>query len=285
VRSRSTSSIFIVIIIVLVGAIVFLNRGFVRSTLQDWRKEDVPEAVSLDEIRGDDAGGIQENAETQHAASDLTEDDVVEDVETTEQIIETTPITNIPEEINLDVPFTSQAPHANWGLPYQEACEEAAILMAHHYFSGTTIANKEQADEELLEIVDFEEEYFGYYEHTTIVETAEMMRVMWDYTQEQLVLSKDVAVDAIKQELSQGNLVIVPTYGRGLGNPNYTEPGPGYHYLVIKGYTNTHFITNDSGTRLGADYVYTYDTLINAVHNWHNDGVELGERVMLIVRQ
>ena len=34
------------------------------------------------------------------------------------------------EEINLDIPFTSQAPSLNWDQPYQDFCEEASILMA-----------------------------------------------------------------------------------------------------------------------------------------------------------
>ena len=53
-------------------------------------------------------------------------------------------------QFNLAVPFTSQAPHADWELPYQEACEEAALLMAHHFIQGKKgqIA-PEQADREI----------------------------------------------------------------------------------------------------------------------------------------
>jgi len=42
-------------------------------------------------------------------------------------------------EINLPVPFTPQAPHANWAMPYKEACEEASALMAIRYSFGNPI--------------------------------------------------------------------------------------------------------------------------------------------------
>lgn len=35
-----------------------------------------------------------------------------------------------PIEVNLDIPFTSQAPNQSWALPYKEFCEEASVLMA-----------------------------------------------------------------------------------------------------------------------------------------------------------
>jgi len=35
----------------------------------------------------------------------------------------------LPESYNLGVPFTSQAPEANWQIPFKEACEEASVLM------------------------------------------------------------------------------------------------------------------------------------------------------------
>ena len=39
--------------------------------------------------------------------------------------------------------------------------------------------------------------------------------------------------------------------------------------LVIKGFTSDgKFITNDPGTRNGADYLYTESTLMSAIHDW-----------------
>ncbi len=55
--------------------------------------------------------------------------------------------------------------------------------------------------------------------------------------------------------------------------------------LVIKGYTaDGKFITNDPGTRRGADFLYSAATLLNANHDWRADGkVDRGRKVVLIV--
>jgi len=58
--------------------------------------------------------------------------------------------------------------------------------------------------------------------------------------------------------------------GQALGNPNFTPPGPEYHFLLIRGYnpsTDT-FITNDPGTRNGELYKYSSDTLFNAIRDY-----------------
>jgi hypothetical protein len=38
----------------------------------------------------------------------------------------------LPKQVLLSVPFTPQAPHANWNPPFDEACEEAALLMVEN---------------------------------------------------------------------------------------------------------------------------------------------------------
>ena len=49
-----------------------------------------------------------------------------EDVEPADQVEDPVLEENLSAAmIDLDVPFQSQAPHRNWGMPYQEACEEA----------------------------------------------------------------------------------------------------------------------------------------------------------------
>src|SRR3989344_4828168 len=49
-------------------------------------------------------------------------------------------------EVNLKVPFTSQAPTGNWDLPYQEACEEASALMAIRYVFANPITDPADAE-------------------------------------------------------------------------------------------------------------------------------------------
>lgn len=192
-------------------------------------------------------------------------------------------VAELPAEINLAVPFTPQAPHANWSPPYKELCEEASVLMAMSYINKQKIPTPEFANAELLKIRDFEVKRFGYYEDTTIEETAVIIREYYKYNRVKVLANP--TVENIKQAVAGGQLVIVPAAGRLLGNPYFTPPGPLYHMIVIKGYTKDgRFIVNDPGTRRGADYIYSANTIMNALHDWRTDGkIELGRKAVIIV--
>jgi hypothetical protein len=189
---------------------------------------------------------------------------------------------SIPAEINLKVPFTSQAPHMNWEDPYGEFCEEASTLMAAYYLQDKAIPNADFANAELLKIMDFEVNKFGYHLDTTAQETSVILKEYFGIKDVALVM--DPTVTQIKESLARGKLVIVPAAGRMLPNPNFRSPGPLYHMLVIKGYTaDGKFITNDPGTRKGADFVYQFDDLMNAIHDWNGGDVNNGQRVVIVV--
>src|SRR5262245_4045155 len=68
----------------------------------------------------------------------------------------------MPTSMNLDVPFASQAPFGDWSQPYQDACEEASIIMVHYYLTGKTLT-RELMKEEILKLVEWENQTFGYY--------------------------------------------------------------------------------------------------------------------------
>jgi hypothetical protein len=55
--------------------------------------------------------------------------------------------------------------------------------------------------------------------------------------------------------------------------------------LVIKGYTSAEkFITNDPGTRRGADFLYDENVIMEAMHDWRVDkNIDLGKKVIIIV--
>ncbi len=202
------------------------------------------------------------------------------------------PISNnqLPETLNLAIPFQSQAPHANWELPYQEACEEASLIMADRFFSGLPLTPNIM-DEEIKKVVAWEKQTFGYFEDTTVSEVARIAREFFSLS---ATIETDVTVDAIKQALTEQKVVIVPAAGQHLPNPYFSGEGPLYHMLVIRGYTQTHFITNDPGTRRGEEFLYAYDDLLDVVHDWpfatggNTDGVtdadiRTGNKVMLII--
>jgi hypothetical protein len=186
----------------------------------------------------------------------------------------------IPERYLLAVPFTTQAPFADWGEPYQEACEEAALIMASSFFAGRETFSKLAADEALLGVVAWEKGYFGSYEHTDTLQTAEMARVYFGLSSEIL---RDLTVEKIKSPLLIGKIVIVPTAGRELFNPYYSGIGPLYHMLLIRGWDETGFVTNDPGTKRGEKYHYPYDILMKAIHDWNGGDIYAGEAEALAV--
>jgi len=188
---------------------------------------------------------------------------------------------DLPKEINLKIPFTSQAPHQNWEFPYKEFCEEASVLMAASYAKNRPISGSDDADAKMLDIKDFEEKKFGFYEDTNAEETAVILREYFELSKVSVV--ENPTAKDIKTALAGGKAVIMPFAGRQLGNPYYQQPGPLYHMMVIKGYTKEgDFITNDPGTRRGADYIYSSDVIIKANHDWNNGDVDNGRKVMIV---
>src|SRR3989338_1080583 len=146
-------------------------------------------------------------------------------------------------EVNLPVPFTSQAPHANWDMPYQEACEEASALMAFRYAFGNPILSPNDADAGIRDLVRVNEEMLGNPVDQTIAEVRDLMLEIEPSIS--LRILKNPQVEELKTELSRGNVIIVPLEGRKLKNPFFQSPGPLYHMLVLRGYTSDGFFITD----------------------------------------
>ncbi|XOU94561.1 MAG: C39 family peptidase [Candidatus Kerfeldbacteria bacterium] len=254
-----------VLIIFIVIGLGILFRGRIIGLWDDWMVNDsTPEPVAFTNFL---------NTNTYTDTNDNTNSEINENVNT-----EPEPIV-LPDEINLDVPFTSQAPHSNWELPYQEACEEASAITVHYYYQSKTFT-KDIADQEIKDLVAWEEENIGFYKDTTAAETAQFMKDYWGYEKVELIY--DPTIKDIKTQIASGRPVIIPSAGRELGNPNFTSPGPIYHMLVVRGYTDSKFITNDVGTRNGENYQYDYDVLMNSIHDWNDGDVNNGQRVVIV---
>ncbi|MDP7454623.1 MAG: C39 family peptidase [Candidatus Peribacteraceae bacterium] len=187
----------------------------------------------------------------------------------------------IPKKTQINVPFSPQAPHANWDPPYQEACEEIALIMVHYFLEGLELT-PEIADKEIKKIVKWEEEH-GYPEDVTL---EQLNQIGCEYYKDctNFVINQ-VTTESIKEELAKGNPIIIPAAGRRLLNPYFSGEGPWYHMLVVKGYDRNEFITNDPGTKRGDGYKYKYDVLVNAIHDWTGvkEEIEGGQRKMMVV--
>lgn len=187
---------------------------------------------------------------------------------------------SLRSEVNWDVPFTSQAPYARWDALHQEACEEASVLMVLRYFSGQRIAGPDDAERGILHLVTANE-MLGFSIDDTAEETAALL--LSQDSSLSVALVKNPSVDDLKAALSLGSLVIVPAAGQQLFNPYFQTPGPRYHMLVLRGYTDDFAIANDPGTRNGKQFAYRWDILMNAIHDWNGGEVESGEKVVVVI--
>lgn len=168
-----------------------------------------------------------------------------------------------PQSVLIDVPFTSQAPFADWGDPYQEACEEASLIMVHAFLQGLTLT-AEEADTQIQALVRWEQEQ-GYAEDIRIEDVAAIAKAYYGYSVE---VHYKPTIELLQSLLAMGSPVIVPAAGRALGNPYFSGEGPWYHMLVLTGYDERSFTVNDPGTKRGEKYKYKQKTLMNSVHNW-----------------
>lgn len=202
------------------------------------------------------------------------------------KITETSPTqgqtASLPSKMIISVPFTSQAPFASWDAYHEDACEEASIIMVKYYLDGKSLS-KEQADKEILALIDFEIKNYGGYIDSDVQQMMDMSKKFYGITNMKAVY--DFKKEDLKKYLALGKPIIIPAAGRLLGNPNFKSPGPLYHALVLTGYNGDWIITNDPGTRKGQDYRYKIDVLYNAIHDFPGDKnkIEQGRKAMIVL--
>jgi len=234
------------------------GRCWIKDLWLNWNQTKLPQAM-----------------EYQAVATDKTEQNVK--ISTSAAVV----IQQPPESFNLKVPFTPQAPLADWDPTFKEACEEASALMVDYFYRGKDFT-PEQATEEILKLVSWQQDRWGGHFDLTADQTAEMIKEYFGYKKVE-VLTNPSALE-IEQQLVQGRPVIVPAAGQQLGNPYFRSPGPIYHMLVIKGYAPGRlFITNDPGTKRGEDFLYSYEVLMNAMHDWDENNILNGAKKIIVV--
>ncbi|MFH2063002.1 MAG: C39 family peptidase [bacterium] len=304
-------SIAVLLALAVTAGLAYAARHRLTDAYRDWQRGPIPEAVSRGEFEaqsaavreepsdqadltqeddGRDASPDQPTDASDDRTASATDDEPTETAET-----ETDPTAAAPSAdrdpaeitgsepvrtINLRVPFMVQAPTANWDELHGEACEEASAIMLAAYYDDETEITTAEAEDRIMAAVAWEEENLGYHLDTTAEETARMMREHFGLTTARTVAI--ASLDDIRSAVAAGHPVIVPAYGKALGNPNFRNGGPLYHMLVVKGFDGDRIITNDPGTRRGADYVYDADVLWNAIHDWNNGDVPYGPKVMIV---
>jgi len=188
---------------------------------------------------------------------------------------------NLPKSLALDVTFTAQAPKGDWSMPYQEACEEASLIMVEYYMRDTYL-DSDTANNEILNLVEYENKH----DYNVDIGVSHAAQIATDYYKRESFeyYGRDVTLENIKKLLVLGHPVIIPAAGLILDNPNYLDPGPEYHMIVIVGYDESGFITHDTGTSFGENYHYSYEVIEDAIHDWtgKKSTVEGGKRAILV---
>ncbi|MFA6422022.1 MAG: C39 family peptidase [Candidatus Buchananbacteria bacterium] len=181
--------------------------------------------------------------------------------------------TNINDKTKLiihDVGFISQAPRGNWSdARLQDGCEEASSLMAFNWATKQNNLSAIKAEEKIVSISNWEKQKIGIFKDTSVQDTAD--KILSDNLGfNNYEVKKDISINDIKNEIYNGNIIIIPADGRKLNNPNFRPPGPLHHMLLIIGYDpgKKEFITNDPGTRLGEKYRYSEKIIDNALRDY-----------------
>lgn len=285
------SCLTVLFLLGLIGFFIWSQRGAVFDFFGEvQRRAEAPAAVTfeevagVEEVEGSEGGEGGEGVGGANSSSlPVTTPSTIPPSTTLPPSTASPPSSIIPSEFNLAVPFTSQTPYANWDAVHEETCEEAALYMVHEFYQGTPDGQiaADVAETDIMKIVEFEKALFGFFESTTATQIAVLAEQMYGYEKVEVVT--DPTIEDLKRYLVAGYPVIVPSAGHLLGNPNFSGDGPLYHALVLKGYTETTFVTNDPGTRRGADYQYDFETVMTAMHDWNEGDVLNGAKVVVVV--
>jgi len=277
--------LIIIGILAVLGGVGFYSRHWISDWWYEMNRPKLPAATAYQQIKAEQdkvttappapiEGGV---ATSEHFVLESSPQDATPPQDPLTLAIQ------LPAQINLAVPWMSQAPNANWDMPYQEACEEASMLMVDGFYRKVTGRFPiDEADAAIKKLVEYENKMRGDYKDTTAQETADILKDYFGYKDVRVLSFK--TSDDIKSIVGRGYPVIVPFSGKALKNPNFRNGGPLYHMLVIKGYTEDGlFITGDPGTRKGEDYTYPYQRIIEAAHDWNGGNVEEGAKLMIVV--
>lgn len=196
------------------------------------------------------------------------------------------PIVSRNQSVLHNVPFTSQAPRAEWENDvFQYGCEEASILMAMHWVEEKPLSVQE-ARVGILAMAEFQEKRTGSFYDTSAADTAQLMRDYFDY--QEIEVQYNINTDDIKTELIKGNLIIVPVNGHIVNNPFFTSPPPA-HMFVVVGYDSEtkEFIVNDPGTKHGQSFRYAESVLNAGLQDYptgHGEPIIQVNKVMIVVK-
>lgn len=248
------------------------------SNLDKKQELKAPSGISNEDSSEDSSDSFEENSDK------VLEKEKGENKEVKKQKDEPKDSRQLPEQFKLDVPFEPQSPFAEWDHTHNEACEEEAIIMVHFFLTGQELTPR-IANKEILEMVEYQKNNWGGHYDLEAKEIGELAKGFYGY--EKVRVEYGISIQDIKKEIYNEIPVILPTAGRNLNNPYYKDPGPLYHALVAIGWNekDREMIVNDSGTKRGENFHFSYKNLLDSVHEWNEGNIDQGKRAMILIEK
>ena len=192
----------------------------------------------------------------------------------------------LPARQLIQMAFVPQAPEKNWDQPWQDACEEAALLTVDYFYKNQN-PDINQIKNDLQSMIDFETGQ-GWKKDVNIDQMGQIGSKYLNYKSQ---IINDPSIDQIKNFISQNIPVIAPANGKILYEENrfFNDNGPYYHNIVILGYDDTkkQFTVHDVGTRHGKNFRYSYSLLMESIHDFpitgNKEDIQTGEKKVLIL--
>lgn len=173
----------------------------------------------------------------------------------------------LPNKHLIKTTFVPQAPEKNWDQPWQDACEESALLTVHYYYESLAPKTPDMVAD-LNKIFAFESSE-GWSHDVTLSQMATISAGLWSY--QNIIIEYPTILD-FKKYLAKDIPIIIPSNGKTLfkENTHFKNGGPWYHNLVILGYDDDkeQFIVHDVGTQFGPYFHYSYSTLMDSIHDF-----------------
>ncbi|MCC7523140.1 C39 family peptidase [Candidatus Uhrbacteria bacterium] len=164
--------------------------------------------------------------------------------------------------IELPVPYVPQAIDGRWVAPWDEACEEASLLMVEGYYEKNIVVDEQIAKKRMQSMIDWEMVVFNKFDDTDADETR---RLIDEHAAFEAHIIRNPSLDSIKDELSAGRPVIAMVDMFDL----YAERdlGDSYHVLVISGFdvAKKEFIVRDPARDTRR---FSYTRLMAALHDY-----------------
>ncbi len=176
----------------------------------------------------------------------------------------------ILSEVDLDVPYTNEAPDDNWTGPWKNACEESSMAMVEKFYLGQASMTVVEAKAFMQMMFDKQNKIYGSNSDSDSVRTNRLINEFSSYSS---FIKDNPTIDDIKKEINNRRPVITLHYGFDLKNKNipFLSTGSSYHMMVVVGYDDIkkEFITNDPGDRKdGKNHRYGYDLFMKTLHDF-----------------